>query len=226
MWTACSTMKSPERRRSPSQPSCPVSGPLLLVHEARASMSGPRPPARIRATASWNLGLERRWNPTWTARPGARAASAARRSQPPTVIAIGFSAYRCLPARIASQEIRSWRSQGTATITASRSGRSIARRGSGAESGRRPVAFSTIPSPRARWRGSGSQTIGTDTPGRSRSVRSSVVPRLPTPIIPTRSGSTGPAGAAACAEAPGDRARLAAEQPRNRRRLRVIGGMG
>ena len=51
MWTACSTMKSPDRLRRPSHPPWPRSGPLLLVQAARASMSVPSWPLWMRPSA-------------------------------------------------------------------------------------------------------------------------------------------------------------------------------
>ena len=69
------------------------------------------------------------------------------------------------------------------------------------------------------------QTATIGVPGSSRSARKSAVPRLPMPITPSRTGLASASTAAASARFPCERARLAAaEQPKNRRRFKAIGG--
>ena len=64
LWTACSTIQSPERRRWPNQPS---SGPHEFDQRIRPSTSvADLAAVDLRGSVSMNRGSARRWWPIWT----------------------------------------------------------------------------------------------------------------------------------------------------------------
>ena len=226
-WTACSTIQSPERSRRASQPSWPLIGPLLLTQAAEPATRSPSSPRWIAATPSRYRGFDRRWKPTWTARPGRRGRLGDQRGR--TRRRSGPAASRrrgaCRPGGPSRRRRRAGRTAGRRPRRRRRAVRA-ARSADSTASGRLPRGL--LDDPRGREPGAsarrrrGRRPRRPASPGRPGAGSSRALPR---PIRPRRTGAARAAGLGRPAPARAPRP-AAAEQPRNRRRLSWIGGIG